>query len=70
MLREERVKPPTKQEARYKPKVWITILINPKVRKVTGNNNIFMIGFKTSSKIAKINATETIVWIRGLKERL
>lgn len=62
-------KPGIKKVVRYRPRVFITILISPRVKKVIGRSSIFMTGFKMSSNIAKIKATFMIVSIFGEKER-
>jgi hypothetical protein len=69
-VKEWTLKPETRNEARYKPKVLIIILIKPRVIKVMGRRRILIIGLRISSKTANIRATFIIVSSLGEKERL
>ena len=69
-FRELTVKPGIRNVAKYKPKVLITILTKPNVKKVIGSNNILTIGLRINSKIARIVATLIIVSSLGEKLKL
>lgn len=61
--------PLIKKVAKYKPRVLITILMRPRVKKVIGRSSTLIIGLRINSKIANIKDTLTMVSILGEKER-
>jgi len=61
MVKEETLKAETREEAKYRPRVLITMRIRPNVKMEIGRRRILTIGLRKISKKAKIRPTLVII---------